>query len=368
MCGNVGGVVDEAAVPVVVPAAQAFLELGGEAEAARRGETHRPGAREQSGRLVVREPAGPQAPLDAVLGHEAQAGGDVGVGLVAGHAPAVSALDPAGQSADVAQLVGGELAHHVLLGAAEDEVLGVVLGQRVGETVAAVEPGHLVEALAPHRLVDGAVAEVEEVLLELVDPGLDLRPQVGGDLQVGGHALVVAGMAGREDVGRGHDVRAVVDDRVEREEWSRRRRIRLHPARRAAQVRRAQAVERSVRRDTHGCRVSASTCPLGRSWCCRDLPRHCFRITIEPMERKIQGKDIFEEQLDEGASEAEAGYDVAWLKKRMGRPSRADSAAKVVPVRLSDAELEAVMARAKRENLNRSDAIRQALAQWAAAS
>ena len=86
------------------------------------------------------------------------------------------------------------------------------------------------------------------------------------------------------------------------------------------------------------------------------------------MERKIQGKDIFEEQLDEWASEAEAGYDVAWLKKRMGRPSRADSAAKVVPVRLSDAELEAVMARAKRENLNRSDAIRRALAQWAAAS
>lgn len=52
----------------------------------------------------------------------------------------------------------------------------------------------------------------------------------------------------------------------------------------------------------------------------------------------------------------------------MGRPTRAKEAAKVVPVRLTDAELSAVMARAEREHLNRSEAIRQALAQWAAAS
>ena len=52
----------------------------------------------------------------------------------------------------------------------------------------------------------------------------------------------------------------------------------------------------------------------------------------------------------------------------MGRPVRAGGTSKVVPVRLTDAELEAVMARAEREHLNRSEAIRQALAQWAAAS
>lgn len=86
------------------------------------------------------------------------------------------------------------------------------------------------------------------------------------------------------------------------------------------------------------------------------------------MERRIQGKLVTEEQLDAWSDEAEAGYDIAWLKKRMGRPTRAENASKVVPVRLTEAELEAVMARAKRERLNRSDAIRQALAQWAAAS
>lgn len=86
------------------------------------------------------------------------------------------------------------------------------------------------------------------------------------------------------------------------------------------------------------------------------------------MERKIHGHDVSEEQIDQWVAEAEVGYDPTWLRKRMGRPARAEHAAKVVPVRLTDAELGAVMARAEREHLNRSEAIRQALAQWAAAS
>lgn len=86
------------------------------------------------------------------------------------------------------------------------------------------------------------------------------------------------------------------------------------------------------------------------------------------MERKIHGQDVPEGQIDQWVAEAEAGYDPEWLRKRMGRPARAEHAAKVVPVRLTDAELGAVMARAEREHLNRSEAIRQALAQWAAAS
>lgn len=86
------------------------------------------------------------------------------------------------------------------------------------------------------------------------------------------------------------------------------------------------------------------------------------------MKRKIQGHEVSEEQIDQWVDEAETGYEPQWLSKRMGRPTRAVGAAKVVPVRLTDAELSAVMARAEREHLNRSEAIRQALAQWAAAS
>lgn len=93
-----------------------------------------------------------------------------------------------------------------------------------------------------------------------------------------------------------------------------------------------------------------------------------FRITIVGMERKIQGQHVSEQQIDQWVAEAETGYDPAWLKKRMGRPARSEHAAKVVPVRLTEAELQAVMARAEREHLNRSEAIRQALAQWATAS
>lgn len=86
------------------------------------------------------------------------------------------------------------------------------------------------------------------------------------------------------------------------------------------------------------------------------------------MERKIRGHEISEEKISQWVNDAETGYDPAWLSKRMGRPARDQHAAKVVPVRLTDAELGAVMARAEREHLNRSEAIRQALAQWAAAS
>lgn len=53
-------------------------------------------------------------------------------------------------------------------------------------------------------------------------------------------------------------------------------------------------------------------------------------------------------------------------KKRLGRPARTDEAAKVVSVRMTNAVPDAVMARAKREHLDRLEAAPQALAQWAA--
>lgn len=86
------------------------------------------------------------------------------------------------------------------------------------------------------------------------------------------------------------------------------------------------------------------------------------------MERRIHGKAISDEQIDAWVEEAEAGYDIDWVKSRIGRPSRDGKAAQVVPVRLTERELAALMARATRENLNRSEAIRQALAEWSQAS
>ena len=83
------------------------------------------------------------------------------------------------------------------------------------------------------------------------------------------------------------------------------------------------------------------------------------------MKRIIQNHEVDEPQVDEWVTEAEAGYDVDQLRARWGRTPRGTSAAQVVPVRLTTDELDAVMARAEREGLNRSEAIRAALDAWA---
>lgn len=82
------------------------------------------------------------------------------------------------------------------------------------------------------------------------------------------------------------------------------------------------------------------------------------------MKRTIQGKEVSEAQVDEWVAEAEAGYDADQLRTRWGRAPRGKAAAQVIPVRLTAEELEAVMARAEREGLNRSEAIRAALEAW----
>jgi hypothetical protein len=87
------------------------------------------------------------------------------------------------------------------------------------------------------------------------------------------------------------------------------------------------------------------------------------------MARKMQGREVSEAEVDQWVDEAEAGYDVDELTRRAGgRPSRGTAASQVVPVRLTADELEAVMRRAEKEHLNRSDAIRAALAAWANAA
>lgn len=76
---------------------------------------------------------------------------------------------------------------------------------------------------------------------------------------------------------------------------------------------------------------------------------------------------VGDEQIQKWADEAEAGYDVAELKRRgRGRPGRGAEPAQVVAVRLTAEELEALDAAAKRHDLSRSEAIRAALAHFAA--
>ena len=81
----------------------------------------------------------------------------------------------------------------------------------------------------------------------------------------------------------------------------------------------------------------------------------------------IKGAPVTEEQIAEWAAEAEAGYDVAALKKRgRGRPGRGAEPSQVVALRLTAEELAALDAAADREHKSRSELIREALAIYAA--
>ena len=74
-----------------------------------------------------------------------------------------------------------------------------------------------------------------------------------------------------------------------------------------------------------------------------------------------------EEQIQHWADEAEAGYDVEELKHRgRGRPGRGAEPMQVVAVRLTADELAALDDVAEREHISRSEAIRRALADFAA--
>ena len=97
----------------------------------------------------------------------------------------------------------------------------------------------------------------------------------------------------------------------------------------------------------------ASTVTYGR------FPRSTFRNTILFM--------VSEEQIQQWADEAEAGYDVDEMKHRgRGRPGRGSEPMQVVAVRLTAEELAAVDAIAERDHISRSEAIRRALAGSAA--
>lgn len=77
----------------------------------------------------------------------------------------------------------------------------------------------------------------------------------------------------------------------------------------------------------------------------------------------ISGAPVTDEQIAAWADEAEAGYDVAALKKRgRGRPGRGNEPSTVVTLRLTAEELAVLDARAEREGRTRSEVIRDALA------
>ncbi|MFT4187069.1 MAG: ribbon-helix-helix protein, CopG family [Aeromicrobium sp.] len=86
--------------------------------------------------------------------------------------------------------------------------------------------------------------------------------------------------------------------------------------------------------------------------------------------RIMEGREVSDEQVQAWADEAEAGYDPDELLKQWsrGRPPRAEKASRVVTLRFSEEELAELMARADREGIDRSTAIRAAVHDWATAS
>ncbi len=78
----------------------------------------------------------------------------------------------------------------------------------------------------------------------------------------------------------------------------------------------------------------------------------------------IDGVEITEEVIALLVKNAEDGFPGAAFRAPE-RPARSDEPARAVTVRLTESELDAVMARAAREQRTRSEAIRAALAEWA---
>ncbi len=83
------------------------------------------------------------------------------------------------------------------------------------------------------------------------------------------------------------------------------------------------------------------------------------------MAETIRGKPVGEQEISAWADEAEAGYDVATLRKR-GRKPAGDGPGRVVPVRLDEALLAALGDRADRDHVSRSEAIRAAIRAYVA--
>jgi len=77
----------------------------------------------------------------------------------------------------------------------------------------------------------------------------------------------------------------------------------------------------------------------------------------------MNGKPVSEEQIQAWADEAERGYSVEELRKRGRRPV-GDGPGEVVAVRMDETLLSELTARAEREHVARSEAIRAAVKAW----
>ncbi|AXE39700.1 hypothetical protein [Acidipropionibacterium virtanenii] len=91
------------------------------------------------------------------------------------------------------------------------------------------------------------------------------------------------------------------------------------------------------------------------------------KTTAEPVNGsygEIEGVEITEEVIARLVKNAEEGFPGATFRSP-GRPARTDEPTRAVMVCLSESELEAVMARASREHRSLSDAVREALVEWA---
>lgn len=94
------------------------------------------------------------------------------------------------------------------------------------------------------------------------------------------------------------------------------------------------------------------------------LVQSIFSLYINGMSERetINGVPVTEEQIDSWVAEAEAGYDVAALKKRgRGRPGRGAEPSQVIALRLTLEEIAVIDERAEREGKTRSEIIRDAL-------
>lgn len=90
---------------------------------------------------------------------------------------------------------------------------------------------------------------------------------------------------------------------------------------------------------------------------------HRFSYYDIGMGEQIDGQLVTEEMIQALADEAERGYDVAGLRKR-GRPTVGDGPGVVVPVRMDGGLLAELAERAEREQVSRSEVIRQAVRAW----
>lgn len=77
----------------------------------------------------------------------------------------------------------------------------------------------------------------------------------------------------------------------------------------------------------------------------------------------MHGEPVTEEQIQVWADEAERGYPVEQLRKG-GRPAAGDGPGEVIAVRMDETLLAALAARAERDHVSRSEAIRAAVRAW----